>query len=819
MKKHNLIRIFILVSFLFTSLGLNAQIKGILKDSTSKEVVMFANIGLLNPNDSSLIKGTVSDQNGKFKLTGVKDGEYILKVSFIGYQPFEKKINYQNKLDLGTIYLKQSTQILEGYEIVEKRPLFSMDGDKTVYSVEDDPSIQTGTTTDALQNAPGVQVDAEGNITLQGVNCVEIWLNDKPSKIKEDGLKTFLENLPANALKKIEVMTDPPAKYANTSGCGVINIVTNAKIKKNHFISFGSGVNTLGNISPHLSYVWGNEKLHIGFYSSFNIRNNHSSSDSYATMFADNAQGGKDTLYHEITHSENDSKSFGGWLSLNVDYEIDSTSEVGMHIGFGPNYNNSFSMSERDRWDFLNGDKVESRYIAETSNKGFSSWGNVSADYQKKFDKRGHKLDMSLRGNFSPSHSVETGIRQYLEENPIFDNLNKEYTKTADDYSFDFNTRYTKPYSENGEISTGFTLGLDNDYNIKDVMMFDSITEVYNIIDSLRSFDKKSNNYSARGYVDWRYKLKSFTFSCGLNAEGEFRDFISKNEFFADDTNAFFFTMRPRVRLSYRTKSMHEFDLSYSLSTSKPSINQITTFRDYQEESYSVGNRNLENTYSHSIGIGWSKFFMQAGYLMLDYDLSWDRNTVSTITDKIYDEHLRRYINFSMPYNMGSSLSQSLRAMGNIRLGAFTNLNIFATLSHDRFEMTYIDGNHYEGTNTQLWGNVNLWARLSKQYQVFIGAHATTPTTSIFSKSGYYYNLNFGATANFFDNRLSLSLRVQDPFNWNKSENSNFAPNYHSFSTSVRDSRFISFNLTFKFGKLELERHQAPTSGGGGGGE
>ena len=96
MKKHNLIRIFILVSFLFTSLGLNAQIKGILKDSTSKEVVMFANIGLLNPNDSSLIKGTVSDQNGKFKLTGVKDGEYILKVSFIGYQPFKKKINYQN---------------------------------------------------------------------------------------------------------------------------------------------------------------------------------------------------------------------------------------------------------------------------------------------------------------------------------------------------------------------------------------------------------------------------------------------------------------------------------------------------------------------------------------------------------------------------------------------------------------------------------------------------------------------------------------------------------------------------------------------------
>lgn len=814
MNKINSLRITVLSLFLFFSVNLNAQIKGVLKDSTDNSPILFANVTLLKTTDSTLVTGATTNEKGEFRIKKVKDGEYLFKVSYVGYEALTQKIQVKGKMDLGTIYLNRSATMLEGFEIVERRPLFSMDGDKTVYNVEDDPSIQTGTTTDALQNAPGVQVDAEGNITLQGVNCVEIWLNDKPSKIKEDGLKTFLENLPANALKKIEVMTDPPAKYANTSGCGVINIITNAKIKKNHFISFGSGINTRGDISPHLSYVWGNEKLHIGFYSSFNIRNNHSISDSYATLFGDNTQGGKDTIYHEITHSEDESKSFGGWLSFNIDYEIDSTSEAGMHIGFGPNYNNSFSKSERDRWDFVNGERIESRYIAETSNKGFSSWGNVSADYQKKFDNKGHRLNMSLRGNFSPSHRVETGIRQYLEENPIFDNLNKEYTTTSDDYNFDFNTRYTKPYSENGEISTGFTLGLNNDYNIKDVMMFDSISELYNMIDSLRSFDKKSNNYSAKGYIDWRYKLKSFTFSCGLNAEAEFRDFISKTTYFADDTTAFFFTLRPRVRLSYRTKSMHEFDISYSLSTSKPSINQITTFRDYSEESYSVGNRALENSYSHSLGIGWSKFFMQAGYIMLDYDLSWDRNTVSTIRDMTYDEYLGRYINFSMPYNMGSSFSQSLRAMGNIRLGAFTNINIFGTLSHDKFEMTYIDGKHYEGTNTQLWGNINLWARLSKQFQVFVGGYVNTPTKSIFSQSGYYYNLNFGATANFFENRLSLSLRVQDPFNWNKSSNSNFAPNYHSFSTSVRDSRFISFNLTLKFGKLELERHQAPTSGG-----
>ena len=818
MRNAVLKKLFFALFFSFFALQMQAQIKGELKDKDTKENILFANVGLLKTSDSTFVKGAISNEKGAFVIRGVKDGDYILRISYIGYKPFEKLITYKDKLNLGTVLLEKSIEILDGVEIVAQRPLYSMDGDKTVYSVEDDPSIQTGTTTDALQNAPGVQVDAEGNITLQGVSCVEIWLNDKPSKIQEDGLKTFLENLPANALQKIEVMTNPPAKYANSSGCGVINIITNTKIKKNHFISFGSEVNTKGEIRPHLSYVWANEKLNIGFYSSFNIRNNHSIGDSYVTSFNPEGKPGVDTLYHEITHNENDSKSYGGWLSFNLDYEIDSTQEIGMHVGFGPNYNDQTAIIERQRWDYLDNEKIESRFEAKTLNKGFSSWGNVSADYQKKFDNKGHRLNMSLWGNFSPSSMLEQGIRTYTNENPIFENLNKEYATSSDDYSFTLTTRYTKPYNEKGEISAGLTLGVDNDYNIKDVNKFDSVSQVYNLIDSLRSFDKHSNNYEASGYVDWRYKIKDFTMSFGLNADAELRDFISQNTYFADDTSMFFFSMRPRVRLSYRTKSMHDFNISYSLSTSKPSTNNITTFRNYSEESYSVGNRDLENAYSHRIGVGWSKFFMKAGYIMVDYDATWNRNSVSSVTDLIYDEYIGRYINYSMPYNLGSSFSQSLRVFGNIRLGAFTNLNLFSTLYHNIDEMTYIDGKNYRQESVYLYGNANLWSRFSKQFQIFVGGNFRTPTKSIFSQSGYYYILYLGATANFFDNRLSLSLRIQDPFNWNKNSNSNFAPYYHSYNTSVTNSRFISFGIKLKFGKLELENKQASSGNGGGGG-
>ena len=171
-----------------------------------------------------------------------------------------------------------------------------------------------------------------------------------------------------------------------------------------------------------------------------------------------------------------------------------------------------------------------------------------------------------------------------------------------------------------------------------------------------------------------------------------------------------------------------------------------------------------------------------------------------------------------MPYNLGSSFSQSLRVFGNIRLGAFTHLNLFSTLYHNIDEMTYIDGNNYRQESVYLYGNANLWSRFSKQFQIFVGGNFRTPTKSIFSQSGYYYILYLGATANFFDNRLSLSLRIQDPFNWNKNSNSNFAPYYHSYNTSVTNSRFISFGIKLKFGKLELENKQASSGEGGGGG-
>lgn len=820
-------KITVLMLCILTTFAAKAQITGEIKDSVTGEAVAFANVGVLRLSDSAFVRGAATNEKGKFTIPSVKAGEYIFQVSCINYAPLSKQITVKGRTDLGTVSLKQSSEMLEAIEIVEKRPLFSMEGEKTMYNVEDDPSIQTGTTVDALQNAPGVSVDAEGNVSLQGVNCVEIWLNDEPSKIKSDGLKNFLENLPANALQRIEVITHPSAKYATKGDCGVINIVTNAKIKKNHFIGFGLRGNSQPMYSPHLSYVWANEKVSFSFYSSLTFNRTHSSSDGYSYGFIDNALGSKDTTYHEQTTTQNENSSIGGWFSLNFDYTIDSTSSFSAWAGISPSWNKHTTSGTLLRNDYpiagIDGSLFStSFYSSERADTSFRAWGNLNASYTKNFDKEGHRLYVALRGNYGPESSKEYYNRLYEPKSNLYDDLNKLYDNKSNDYRLSLNTRYTKPYSKEGEISAGLEMEIDNSFNHNKVWLFDSVQSSYSIRDTLRTYDKKDLSHTFEGYLSWQRRIKKFTLEVGARAYLENRDYLAENAcsdkqnpFFYAENDMLFLTFRPSVHLSYRTKSMHNFSASYSFSTSKPSSSSLSTFRNYSEDSYSVGNPDLAPSYTHNLRFNWSKFFMSAGYVGVYGSARWSNNGISYVSSSEYDSYLRKYINYSMPYNLGSSASQNIMATMNLRFGAFVNFSLSGNLSHDKFTIRYTDGNIYEQENLSLNLYSRLWARFLKNYQVFLTAIVNSPRKTMFAKSDSYYTMDIGASADLFKKKVSLSITVEDPFNWNKSTSDVTNPYYIHHSNSVHDSRFISFGIKFRFGKIELERKEAPQSGGG----
>ena len=150
------------------------KVSGTIVDEKSGKGIPFVNVGLFRQTDSVFVSGAASDDKGVFALQSVPKGNYNLKVSAIGYQTFEQVLEVTGNVNLGKLKMSEGATRLSEVVISEKRPLFAVEGEKSMYNVAEDPSIQTGTASDALQNAPGVEVDVEGNVTLRGTSSVEV---------------------------------------------------------------------------------------------------------------------------------------------------------------------------------------------------------------------------------------------------------------------------------------------------------------------------------------------------------------------------------------------------------------------------------------------------------------------------------------------------------------------------------------------------------------------------------------------------------------------------------------------------------------------
>jgi TonB-dependent Receptor Plug Domain. len=131
---------------------------------------------------------------------------------------------------------------------------------KIVYRVEYDENVQSGTVSDALQSVPGVKVDAEGKVSLRSVSEVEIWINKHPSHFDAENLKSYLQQFPASTIRNIEVITNPSSRYTSKTDTGIINIISKDQENAKQYLAIGVLANTNPNLSPRLSYIWGNDK-------------------------------------------------------------------------------------------------------------------------------------------------------------------------------------------------------------------------------------------------------------------------------------------------------------------------------------------------------------------------------------------------------------------------------------------------------------------------------------------------------------------------------------------------------------------------------
>ena len=796
------------------------QVVGVLRDAKTGEYMPYVNVAVLDSIDSAFVKGGISNMDGVFEITDVPQGAFVLRVSAIGYENFLKPFNVTNNTNLGTLRINPGVTSLGEVTVAAERPLYAMDGEKLIYNVSEDPSIQTGTTEDALQNAPGVEVDVEGNITLRGVSSVEIWVNDKPSKLTEENLKTYLQTLPANAIARIETITNPSAKYA-TDAEAVINIVTSAHIKSNQFVSFGVNGSNQPFVSPWVSYMWKKDKLSLNLFASGRYSDRDNSTEGWSLKRRDAATPGEYEVTWADTISQiDDSRSFSGNVFMNVDYEIDSTSDISFDAGGFYNDNrNNMMRTEKQIYFFLDSVPPYSTLLIDntTDNNDMRSiFGHVGTDYTKKFDNVGHNLRIGFNARYNNNSSDEWFNRYY----DSYTDLNEHRYMLSHSNSFggSLDARYNRPYSQDGELSYGLRADIsksDDIYNRFNDSIDVWVDTLQPYVDTLRTYRFKGLESSVNADVNWTHRWGGFTLSTGIGVgtERTAYNYISDMPF-ADDSTLFFLNVRPSIHLTYRTEDMHNFKLNYSLRMSHPRGEQISTFRRYGEDSYSTGNPNgLKSGFTHSVEAGWQKFFERFGNIGIEAYGRLSTNEISSLTDAEYDNYLERVVSYSMPYNMGTSWRYGTSLNMTYRPSGFFNVRLYANLYDYGYRMEYDrDGVHQIETNEKWsWSvRVNAWAKLFDRLQVTASANYNSPTISLMSERKARYFLNMGLRSDFFKRRLSVFVNVQDIFNWGArigSGSTNTNPYYLSDSTrKMLNSRYISAGFTLRFGKMELEQ-------------
>ena len=239
----------VLTIFIFQfSSSFAAQVTGKVVDFGTKQAIDFANVSVLKPSDvggqpsEQLVTGTITDATGAFTLE-LADGSYTIVVSFMGYSEQRKEITVAGKpLNIGRIQLKEDTQTLSEVEVVGQGSSMRFELDKKVFTVDQNIASAGASVTDVLENIPSIDVDQEGTISLRNSEDVEIWINGKPAGLNSENRGQVLQQMPAGTIEKIEVITNPSAKFSPEGTSGIINLVMKKDRSAGYYGSVQAGL-------------------------------------------------------------------------------------------------------------------------------------------------------------------------------------------------------------------------------------------------------------------------------------------------------------------------------------------------------------------------------------------------------------------------------------------------------------------------------------------------------------------------------------------------------------------------------------------------
>ncbi|MEO8664357.1 MAG: outer membrane beta-barrel family protein [Ignavibacteria bacterium] len=757
----------------------DGEVSGYVFDRQTKTPLEAVSIKLIKSRDSSLYNGTETNSSGYFKLDNIEQGRYSLAIELTGYNKNTRAINLtdpQNKtISLDTIFLKTGTET-EEIVVESEKPFIELKGDKKIFNVEGNMSVTGGTAIDVLKNLPSLTVDIDNNISLRGGQSIKYFINGRPVT---GSISRILEQMPAEQLSSVEVITNPSAKFDAEGSTGVINLV----LKKyddtgfNGLLNMNAGTGDKYGSGLSLNY----KTSKYNFTGSYDFRRRHNNFQSFVdrnnfftpdNFLSDQVSDGRMKMDNNSARGE-------------IEYYLSQTDLLSLNARYNNGNRNSGSTENLFVYDIDN--NLNENSIARSTNTDKGETYSYGLNYNKLFKDK--KQSLTGEASFSYDKDYENELKQTDYAFPV--NTPSLFTKTDNkDLTKELNIQsdYAHPFGKTSKLETGLKFNYrdtraDNFYYNQN-----NLTGNYEIDTNLTDdFSFKENIASA--YAIYGNEEEKFSYNLGIRGEYwkyDLNQFIRNSDISKDRIDYF-----PSVNVSQKLGLTEEISLSYSRRVRRPGYRNLSPVTRIRSSIfYSKGNPDLSPEYINSFELNFIKFFDSFSITpSIFYKITTDKITsYSTLIDS--------NITLSTPINANTENSYGGELLVNGSFSKMFSLN--GSVSYFKQEINS-DSLGTNSTNTfagRLFGNITLPWDAAVQLTFLYRGKTATPQGIVDPVSTF----DIALRKDFLDKKLSLNFRVSDIFNSQKMSGSTLTDLYSQTFSRQRESRVASLTLSYKFG-------------------
>ncbi len=778
----------------------NISIRGMVVESLSHQPMEYVNVVVFPHGGDRMLKGGITKENGRFEIDELTPGSYDVRFSFMGFETLllEAVVLESVDVDMGQVELAPGDEMLEAVTVSADRDLLMLSLDKTVFTVGRDMTATGGSAIDVMESIPSVAVDYDGKVSLRGSSNVTILIDGRPSNFQS------LDQIPATMIDRIEVVTNPSARYDPDGTSGIINIVMKRERQHgtNGMISLNAGTGDKYNGSIHLNHrvnrwnVFGNYDFRVHGMEGFNINDR------------DRITVEGDTVRQMHQYETFLRTGYFNNFRLGSDFLIDDKNTISISAALNLRDTRPRNYSDVDL--FI----PDPHTLATSMERRFLGIGQEYVlNYTRSFDQKGRTLLADVFYSASSGETTRTISEQTM--NHVADRY--ELESFAPGSVFAFQSDYVHPMGEKGRFELGAKTiwrHLEDDFRFYNLQQSGSEPILNELFSNYFLYNETI--HSAYGIIN--RGIGMFQVQAGLRAELHTKEAEQRttDEFF----DASIFNVFPSAHVRYLATESDAFSLSYSKRVNRPGVSLLNPFVNYSDPmNLSFGNPQLNPEYIHSYELGYqrNKSGMSFGSVLFY------RQTEDIISREMTifgGDNPQTHTTFR---NLKSSTSAGIELVANLPLASWWRLSGNVSYFYLSLEDDALSDWSHSGDSWMLQLNSD-WS-LGSNYNIQARFHYRSPEVSVGHISGSgcqqhggqgildaMYYLDLGFRANVLQGRGSINLRLNDALQSRNFDMFTYGDQFTSDLSRRSQSRVLFLGFTYRFNEYR-QRTERPMEG------